>query len=209
LQRIFGFVGMMHGFYIYGRSIVSQGEVMCDGTLLYKNDSAELDSMLAQSYEGLKLNYPKYFKMDSLSKLAFLASEILLTQHEWMKDLDKESVSICMQTCHGSLDTDIKYQQTIANMEEYFPSPSIFVYTLPNVAMGEICIRNGFKGENLCLISPRFDIEMVVSQLEDWFDFGKTKICLLGWVDISGKKYSAEMTLLGKMPKPVRSAMLQ
>ena len=53
----------------------------------------------------------------------------------------------------ASLDTDIKYLATTKEL----PSPSVFVYTLPNIMIGEICIRNHFKGESFFFISENPD----------------------------------------------------
>ena len=56
----------------------------------------------------------------------------------------------------SSLHTDIRHQQLIDREGDQAASPAVFVYTLPNVVSGEICIRHKIQGEtNLFLITRR------------------------------------------------------
>ena len=95
--------------------------------------------------------------MDNLCKLGWLCSEILLKkdsgepnvdQQKLLQDVPAESVCLLLCNANSSLDTDLRYFDTISQMA----SPALFVYTLPNIVIGEICIRNGFQGENMFLI---------------------------------------------------------
>ena len=52
-------------------------------------------------------------------------------------------------------------QRTIADPDNYYPSPAVFVYTLPNIATGEIAIRNGFHGETAYFALPAFEADRV------------------------------------------------
>src|SRR5205085_4959199 len=103
-------------------------------------------------YRGLHCNYPKFFKMDKLCKWAFVASELLLEQGKVYEGLDKNIISLALATGHGCMEVDKRYLETID-----LPSPALFVYTLPNIMLGEICIRNGFKGAQICMVSEAFD----------------------------------------------------
>jgi hypothetical protein len=181
----------------YGSVSVAKGEMKFNESLEFKSSHIGLDSFLSELYEELHPSYPKFFKMDNLGKLAFLLSEMLISKLPWIKIIPKEKISICLQTAHGSLDTDLRYNQTITNQEEYFPSPSLFVYTLPNIAIGEICIRNGFMGENVCLVNEQFDPEIVSPQLHDWFSTGESELCLLGWIDVWNDHYEALLMAIG------------
>ena len=191
----------MKNWETYGIASIENGILSYNGIPVFNNYDTALETFLSTGYEALEIQYPKYFKMDTLCKLAFLASEILVKNISWINDLPKESVAICTQTASSSLVTDLKFQQTIQNPEVYFPSPSVFVYTLPNVATGEICIRNGFKGENLCLVLEQFDLESVLFQIEDWFEEGQTQVCLLGWIEVSESNYCVEWSAIGKCSK--------
>lgn len=99
-------------------------------------------------------DYPKFFKMDSLARLGFVASEILL------KDSPKADYGVLLFNRSSSLADDIAFQATIQNRSNWFPSPALFVYTLPNIVTGEIAIRNHFQTETnfMVLDAPRTDI---------------------------------------------------
>jgi hypothetical protein len=45
---------------------------------LFKAQAADFAEFSKKAYHHLGLSYPKFFKMDNLSKLAFLGAELLL-----------------------------------------------------------------------------------------------------------------------------------
>ena len=95
------------------------------------------------AYRHFAFDYPKFYRMDNLSKLGWLAAEVLF-QDVSIKPYQPEDVGIVLANRSSSLDTDIKYFESVKTI----PSPALFVYTLPNIVMGEICIRHVLKGEN-------------------------------------------------------------
>ena len=56
---------------------------------------------------------------------------------------------------NSSLDVDIKHNASIADKEKYFPKPAVFVYTLPNIMLGELSIRHLLRGENIFFVSEK------------------------------------------------------
>jgi hypothetical protein len=135
----------------------------------------------AALYHRLQHNYPKFFKMDMLSKWAWLGAEYLLSseQGSLYEGLDKSKVAVVLMTSQGCLDVDKKYQQSFATIA----SPALFVYTLPNIMLGEICIRHGFKGEQLCLVSDTFDTGELHFWVNDLLSNRGMNACLCGWVE--------------------------
>ena len=99
-------------------------------------------------------DYPKFFKMDPLSRLGFVASELLLKQSP------KADYGVLLFNRSSSLADDTAFQATIQDHGNWFPSPALFVYTLPNIVTGEIAIRNHFQAETnfMVLDAPRADI---------------------------------------------------
>ncbi|OSZ82357.1 hypothetical protein CAP35_03555 [Chitinophagaceae bacterium IBVUCB1] len=132
-------------------------------------------------YRGLQYNYAKFFKMDLISKWAWLGAEALLkTENGYLYDgMDKTKIAIVLQTNHGCLDVDKRYSETLATI----PSPALFVYTLPNIMLGEICIRHGFKGEQACVVSNGFDVQEMEFWVNDLLNNRGMDACLCGWVD--------------------------
>lgn len=179
--------------------IIKPHEVLVDGEVVFTDpDKNEFGAFLKSVYKHYEIKYPKYFKMDNLCKLAFVASEIVLQGNEHIKDLDPTKVGVILQNSHSSLDTDQKYYETIKDKSNYFPSPAVFVYTLPNVMIGEICIRNKFQGENTCFIAKQFDPEFVSEYVNELMDKNKVDACITGWVDYMDGDYCAMLFLVEK-----------
>ncbi|MDR2848791.1 MAG: hypothetical protein LBV39_06760 [Bacteroidales bacterium] len=172
---------------------------------VYKNDQKLFEApdepnppaFMAALYKDLRLDYRKFFKMDNLSKLAFLASEVLLDGL-----IDRETphrdIAVVLFNRSASLDIDATYRQSIRDRENFFPSPSEFVYTLPNIMTGEIAIRNKLFGETACFISEKFDIADLYRKVSDVMD-DTVQQCICGWVEYCGNHYEAEMFLVSPL----------
>lgn len=143
------------------------------------------DYSLNSLYRNLIGDYPKFFKMDSLCKLGFIAAELLL------KDIpleEKENGAIVLFNRNGSLITDRNYQQTINSNDNYFPSPALFVYTLANIVTGEIAIRHKIYGESSFYILEKEDEEEMQAIIESIFLTSDPRFVLTGWVDYEDEK---------------------
>ncbi len=104
--------------------------------------------------------------MDNLSKLGWLASEIMLKDKFKPHIYKPEDIGILLANANSSLDDDIKYYYSVKDI----PSPSLFVYTLPNIVIGEICIRNNFKGDHAFFIQNAFDAGFIEQQVNYTLD---------------------------------------
>jgi hypothetical protein len=96
----------------------------------------------------------------------------------------------------SSLDIDKKHQDTIADRQNYFPSPSNFVYTLPNIMAGEAAIRHRLYGENTVLISEGFDEELIFDITRNAFETEQLDHCICGWVEQNGNNYESLLFLV-------------
>lgn len=140
---------------------------------------------LTELYRKYINNYPKFFKMDTLCRLGFVASEILLEEEK--DDLDRfterEDRAIVLFNRSSSLHTDRNFQQTIQDPDNYYPSPSVFVYTLPNITTGEIAIRNKFYGETSFYVIEDFNPEIMAYHISNVFRDGDMTSVLGGWLN--------------------------
>jgi hypothetical protein len=177
--------------YIKSFAHIKQNTVSKNGTVLFKNDSANFNEFSKAAYKKLELKYPKFFKMDGLSKLAFIAADVLLKNSK-----TNEDTAIVLSNKASSLDTDRKHQKAIADPENYFPSPAIFVYTLPNICIGEISIKHKLFSENSFFIFDRFNADYLYDYAENLLRKNKAHSVLCGWVDLDHKKYEAFMYLV-------------
>lgn len=146
-----------------------------------KQDAASY--FLSDVYKHLEINYPKFHKMDNLSKLGIVATEATLKESDFLKRNSPESVAIVMANKASSLDTDRIYQNSINNKDSYLPSPATFVYTLPNIIIGEIAIKHKITGENAFFICDAFDPQLLVNQAQISLNQDGTKAAICGWVD--------------------------
>ena len=117
---------------------------MINEAAVYRNgEKIAAISDLLSLYQHFNWQYPKYYKMDNLSRLGWAAAELLLERWD-ARAYQPEEVAIVLSNANSSLDTDYRYTGTTKDL----PSPSVFVYTLPNIVTGEICIRHGLVCTN-------------------------------------------------------------
>ena len=134
-------------------------------------------------YGCLGVDYRRFYKMDALSKLGFLASELLLADID--KESPKEDIGIVLFNRSSSLETDCRYQKTIQDKNDYFPSPAEFVYTLPNIVTGEIAIRNKITGETSFYVISDFQGDRLCDAIDDMISFAGMKRVLAGWTEVN------------------------
>lgn len=133
--------------------------------------------------------------MDSLCKLGFIGAELLL------KDIsaeEKENAAIILFNRNGSLITDRNYQNTITD-DNYYPSPSLFVYTLANIVTGEIAIRNKIYGESSFYVLNNQDQDIMSDIVKNVYLTSSPTFILTGWVDYEDEhNYEAKLRLVTK-----------
>ena len=153
---------------------------------LGEQEGKEHHSLLTSLYKQMIGNYPKFYKMDGLCRLGFVASEILLNAEKG--ETDKERAIIFFNHS-SSIASDRNYKESINDKDNYFPSPSIFVYTLPNIVTGEIAIRNHFHGETSFFILPNKDERMMEEILQASCRDAQSKSFLTGWIDYEDERH--------------------
>jgi hypothetical protein len=144
-------------------------------------------------YKYFGFDYPKFYRMDSLSKLGWLATELLLGDG-YTKSYSSQDVGIVLANKSSSLDTDIKYFESVKTIA----SPALFVYTLPNIVMGEISIRHRLKGDSALFVSDHFDIGFIREYVQDLFVEGSVESCICGWLEFFGNDIEADLYLVEK-----------
>lgn len=165
---------------------------------LGEQEGLEHHSLLTTLYKQMIGNYPKFYKMDGLSRLGFVASEILLNAEKG--ETDKERAIIFFNHS-SSIASDRNYKESINDKDNYFPSPSIFVYTLPNIVTGEIAIRNHFHGETSFFILPDKDKKMMEEILQASCRDAQSKSFLTGWIDYEDERhFEAELKICRIQP---------
>ncbi len=162
-----------------------------DGHLLYETAEQDIHAIALALYQQSGIGYPKFFKMDILSRVAFLAAEwalpIALT-------VDRDKTATVLSSASGCLEVDHRFDES----RQTLASPSLFVYTLPNIMLGEIDIRHGFKGEQMCTISESADPAWLDFYVSDLLQHRGTEACLCGHIEAAADKLSATMLWVSK-----------
>ena len=119
---------------------------------------------------------PRFGRLDLLSQLALLAVESLGVNFD---AVPRDRIGICLAVRAGSLTTDVEYWK--GRLAAGGPSPTLFAYTLPSSAIGEIAIRHRITGPNLCLIG---NDQALLPEARDWIRRGEADACVCVACDV-------------------------
>ncbi len=167
---------------------------MVNGTDVYGTDTLDKNEFFKRVYQFLGIKYSKFFKMDNLSKLAFLSAEFVLSETPSIG----KNIAIILSNNASSLDTDRKYQDSINDSENYYPSPAVFVYTLPNIGIGEISIRHQLKSENGFFVFENYNTNFHYHYENNLLQNNKCNSVLAGWVNVDEDSYEAFLYLVSE-----------
>lgn len=177
--------------YITGSCIIRDHRIYRNGNVVWEQEPHTTPAdFLRAGYDHFSGQYPKFHKMDPLSRLGWLAAEVLL-QDAPLAGYDPSTAGLVLSNRSASLDTDLRYYATVSDI----PSPALFVYTLANIVMGEICIRHGFKGEQNFFITEDFDASLITAYTQQLLAATPLRACLCGWVEVMGDQYEAALFL--------------
>lgn len=180
-----------HSVHITPSHITIDGEMeqmpVYDGKLL---------TALYKRYVG---DYPKFYKMDGLCKLGLIATELLLNKEGNRNEEKADSRAVVLMNNSSSIGADTKYLESIISENDYFPSPSVFVYTLPNIVTGEIAMRNQYRGETSFYITGLRDNKLMDDVLSATFADNKLTSIVGGWIDYNSENdFEADLFILEK-----------
>ena len=177
--------------------IITTTEVVVDDKLLDVTCSGS--GILAELYRKYVNDYPKYFKMDILCKLGFIATELLLRAEGNARFVPCEDRAVVLFNRSSSLHADTSFESTIRNRKSFYPSPAVFVYTLPNIVTGEIAIRNKYYGETNFIVTERRDESVVENIIDGVLTDDMTTSVITGWLEAeSEEKFNAEIYIIEK-----------
>ena len=169
---------------------IRPGAVVLNGRPIEVSETG--DKMLVELYRKFVGEYPKFFKMDTLSRLGFIAAEILIQDYR-IQNTEYRPSAVILANRSASIKNDRDYLATISD-GNYYPSPSLFVYTLPNIVTGEIAIRHQIQ------VETSFYILDNPAQLDDiirsTFNIQHSTL-LAGWTECSApNEYYAKLQII-------------
>ncbi|OOG75495.1 3-oxoacyl-ACP synthase [Flavobacterium sp. A45] len=182
--------------YIQSFCTIQNNQVLLNGEVVFSTEPTAFSDFSKKTYQHLEMNYPKFFKMDNLSKLAFLGAELLLKTES--NASIENNTALVFANKSSSLDTDVKYQNSISDPENYYPSPAVFVYTLPNICLGEISIKHQLKSENSFFIFVDYNPVFMEKYSNILLETQKADKVLCGWVEYYNEDYKAFLYLVDR-----------
>ena len=158
-------------------------EALVNGEVVARRDTGSEDSWFKQIYKQQELAYPKFYKMDVLSQAGYLASELMKRANPGVFDgYADDEIALVFANASSSAETDRRFLQSYEGGGS--PSPSLFVYTLPNIVLGEIAILNKWYGENMFAVLPKFAPGFYLDYSKILLASG-SRALLCGWLEVT------------------------
>jgi hypothetical protein len=157
--------------------------LIVDGRTLVELSACEEKNSLVRIhllYKKAAFNYPKFFKMDPLCKAGMLC---LLPFAEYLNTHPQASEGgLLFFTDTGCRLTD---EEHIRLMNSSSASPAVFVYTLPNIILGEWSIFSRWVGYGQCFLMPAFNALYVAQRMAAFkADFPRAPL-VAGWCSVN------------------------
>lgn len=169
----------MKKLYLTSHVSISRKEINHNGEQVAAANT-NLAELLREAYQVLGLSYPKFFKMDNLGKLGVIGTEPFFKDGRLKEKYADDEIAVVLANSSSSMESDVQHYK---NYTDDKASPAIFVYTLPNIVIGEICIRHQLFSESNFYIFEKFDAAEMLVQAQVLLSTTDCKACILGWVE--------------------------
>ncbi|WP_257668361.1 hypothetical protein [Parapedobacter tibetensis] len=188
----------MHTYHIQSYCIIRERSIHMDGVTVLKTEAlTTLNDFLKSAYRQLGIDYPKFYKMDALCKAVFIAVELMARKAGPIKP----DTALIFSNYSSSHLSDEKHAMDLFSADNPMASPATFVYTLPNIAMGEISIRHKLHSENVFFIFDSYLPEFLVPYNDSVLDNQKTENIISGWAEVGEQGCDLFLYLIGKSGK--------
>jgi len=170
--------------------LIEDEKIILDGEeVFHSSGSGDFHLFIREAFKYSEDGNMKFYKMDNLCKLGYVAASLLLKEEE----PSAGNTAIVISNSSSSLDTDLKHQKNIEDGGDSGASPAIFVYTLPNIVAGEICIKYGIKGENTFFVTKEFSPELLERHILSIAKYTGAIRFIYGWCEYSENNYKADI----------------
>ena len=136
----------------------------------------------------------KFYKMSDMSKALYVAVAHLLNI-EGFDETEPSRRAIVLANKSASLDADIIHQEIINKHLPEGASPAAFVYTLANVAAGEICIRHKIQGDNTFFIENE-DSGLSYQYAKSLIERDRADAVICGWCEYLKGQWNVNIKML-------------
>jgi hypothetical protein len=189
-----------HNCYIQSYCMIRERSIYIDGARFLSADPhSSLGEFLRSAYRMLETDYPKFHKMDGLCKAVFIAVELMTRQTGPLPT----DTALIFSNRSSSFLADHKHASDIFRPDGVVASPATFVYTLPNIAMGEISIRHQLHSENVFFIFDSYNPEFLAPYVNTLLHAGRAERVISGWTEVTEERCDLFLCVAGaKGPAP-------
>lgn len=159
-----------------------------DGKPLQTVENNTVLDFLKELYQLSEMKYSKFHKMDVLSKSAILGSHFISN-----KIPENETPTVMLFNEKSSMQSDLNH---IEQYSESIASPATFVYTLPNICVGEICIKNNWKSPTSFLVMPKEYFQNYTKMVMMTMLKNNSSFAICGYVDVTDEEINVAMALV-------------
>lgn len=173
--------------------LVAYARLSAQGLLAWSPASSQRTSWHALAPDAGPLNlkarwffdqpFPKFGRMDALSKLAMAAGQLVYRASNGFYGLEPREMAQVGGTMLGCLEVDAQFEQT---RQAGAPSPSLFVYTLPSMFQGELAIHYRLQGRCQLLAQGELSGVAALETALRWVGKGRASSVLVIAADACG-----------------------
>ncbi|KAA0992561.1 hypothetical protein [Dyadobacter aurulentus] len=168
--------------FITGYCRLNEDVCAVNGEIVSTRTAGSDDTWFKQIYKQHEFVYPKFYKMDLLAQAGYLTSELIKRGSPGIfSGYQDDEIAMVFSNSSSSADTDMRFLKSYEDNAS--PSPSLFVYTLPNIILGEVAILNKWYGENMFAVFPKFTPDFFINYINITIG-GGSKAALCGWLEI-------------------------
>ncbi len=179
--------------YLNHSTVLNLSGYYLDGDQIFSGPGSGMSlKMYAKDiYQKLEMKYSKFYKMDEFCKVGILAAESLPPLQNPI--ISGSQVGIFLVNSFSSIQTDQAFHNSYYRLEPRIPSPSLFVYTLPNILIGELAIKHKITGEHCFFIQENFDLEFIYLYIKALFESGTLNAAIVGSCEVNATHCNVNM----------------
>lgn len=144
---------------------------------------SDTDNIITYLYKSYMNDYPKFYKMDKLARLGFVAAQMLIIKEMKTDEQHENERAVMLFNHSSSICADLCFLESIKDKVHFFPSPSAFIYTLPNVVAGEIAIKNHYHGETGFFVLDSKNMQLIYDVVLSSMSNADMESVIFGWVN--------------------------
>lgn len=163
-------------------------------TYILPSSEMSFPEFIRSEYKTLGESNMKFYKMSDMCKALYIAVDRLLS-YSGFDNIEPNRRAIILANRSASLDADIIHQQILNQRLPEGTSPAAFVYTLANVAAGEICIRHKIQGNNTFFIENK-DSGVAERYARSLIANNKADAVICGWCEYLKGNWNVNIKLL-------------